>query len=344
VLSNNFTAEYAGIANVRITTKRGGADFHGSLFYNNKNSALAAWNLNDKNAKAAFLPTPARSAYATPFFNLNEFGGSFSGPVPKIKRTYFMVAYERRLQNSPVNLRNTQLPHPTLWKGDYSLLKDANKPLVPSGVTLTPAEIANNTVGGLGLRFTSLPQRLINPTTAALIQKYFPQVNPGAPINSTNGRLTDFFASLPGTVRRQLGTVRLDHDFSEKDRIYAVYNVQANNQRTGAVVSPFVGLGLTLNERSNHTLSLSETHLFASNVVNEVRGGFNSQPLFRRSNNTLREFLASIGFTPADIDAYGAVVSPSTLDTFGHPSVTFGTGFVTLGTGGRTRTGRWTRA
>src|SRR5262249_14717348 len=42
VLSNDFSAEYAGIANIRITTKRGGNEYHGSIYYDNKNSALAA--------------------------------------------------------------------------------------------------------------------------------------------------------------------------------------------------------------------------------------------------------------------------------------------------------------
>src|SRR5215470_14768179 len=37
VLSKNFTAEYSGVANIRIETKRGEANYHGSLFYNNKN-------------------------------------------------------------------------------------------------------------------------------------------------------------------------------------------------------------------------------------------------------------------------------------------------------------------
>jgi hypothetical protein len=36
VLSKNFSAEYSGIANIRIETKRGGASYHGSLFYNNR--------------------------------------------------------------------------------------------------------------------------------------------------------------------------------------------------------------------------------------------------------------------------------------------------------------------
>ena len=32
VLSNGFSAEYAGIASVRISTKRGGSEYHGSVF------------------------------------------------------------------------------------------------------------------------------------------------------------------------------------------------------------------------------------------------------------------------------------------------------------------------
>ncbi len=95
VLSNDFTAEYAGVANVRIETKRGEKDYHGSAFYNNKNSALAAWNLRDKIAQNAFVPTAEVSKYPTPFFNLNELGGSFGGPVPGSKKTFFL-AYKGR--------------------------------------------------------------------------------------------------------------------------------------------------------------------------------------------------------------------------------------------------------
>jgi carboxypeptidase family protein len=57
VLSNDFSAEYAGISNIRVTTKRGGNQFHGSAFYNNKNSALAALQIQDKEGMANFVPT-----------------------------------------------------------------------------------------------------------------------------------------------------------------------------------------------------------------------------------------------------------------------------------------------
>jgi len=95
VLSNDFSAEYAGIGNIRITTKRGGSQFHGSAFYNNNNAALAALQLQDKQGMADFVPTPGVSKYPTPYFNLNDIGGSLGGPIPGIKKTWFFMAYER---------------------------------------------------------------------------------------------------------------------------------------------------------------------------------------------------------------------------------------------------------
>ncbi len=321
ILSNSFTAEYAGIANIRVTTRRGQSSYHGSLFYDSKNSALAAWSLNDKIGQANFSPTPAQSSYPNPYFNLNEFGGSFGGPIPKLKNTYFFAAYEKRFLNSPVYTHSTSLPHATLLAGNFSLLNDSKKPVVPAAVSLTPAEVAQYTVGGLGQRFIQIPQRLLNPDTAKLIQLYFPQTSPNAPINPSNGRLVDYFTNAPGTTRRDLGTLRVDHDFREKDRFYAVYNGQNQVFASADVATPFTPLGLTQNERSNQTLSLSETHLFSPTIINEARGGFNRVPWLRHSNQTLRQFLQNIGFNDADIKAYGDVITPSALDTFGHPAI-----------------------
>src|SRR5262245_11035396 len=249
VLSNNYTAEYAGIANIRVTTKRGGKIYQGSLFYNNKNSALAAWGLGDKRGQANFTPTPALSEFPTPYFNLNETGGSFGGPVPfSKKKTFFLASYERRWNVSPVRFRSTTLPHASLYTGDFSKLTDAAKPTVPASIALTPDEIAANTIlVGTSRRFVRIPQRLLNPTTQAFIKNYFPATSVNAPINAGNGRLVDFFQNRSGQVIRDLGTLRIDHDLSSKDKLSAVYNVNFNNQATSAVVSPYVGLGLTQN-------------------------------------------------------------------------------------------------
>src|SRR6202034_3369307 len=127
VLSNSFSAEYAGTANIRITTKRGQNQFHGSAFYNNANSALAALSLQDLAGIADFQPNAFASRYPTPYFNINDLGGSIGGPIKGLKRTWFFAAYERDYDFSPVNISSTRLPHPSLWTGDFSLMTDADK-------------------------------------------------------------------------------------------------------------------------------------------------------------------------------------------------------------------------
>jgi hypothetical protein len=336
VLTNSFTAEYAGIANVRVSSRRGGSAYNGSLFYNNRNSALAAWDLRDKLAQAAFRPSPAQPNFREPYFNLNEFGGSFGGPLKLIPKVFFFGAYERRIENRPVNFRSTTLPHASLYSGDFSRLNDNNKPVVPAAVLaqLTPEEIAQNTVGGLGQRFIRIPSRLVNPFTKAIVDKYYPQTSTALGINPANGRLIDYFNSIPGRVRRHLGTIRMDYEMSESDRLFGVFNIQDNTQTSALVVPPFESLGPVLNERQNYTLSLGWTHMFSNSVINELRGGFNSQPNFRRSSTTLTQFLQNIGFSEADIRAYGDAVTPSVLDTYGHPAISIAN-FQSIGSGGR---------
>ncbi|HSE21202.1 MAG TPA: carboxypeptidase-like regulatory domain-containing protein, partial [Pyrinomonadaceae bacterium] len=149
VLSKNFSAEYSGISNIRIETKRGGSSYHGSLFYNNKNSALAAWTTQDKIDKSNFLPTPALSSFPTPYFNLNETGGSIGGPVPFThKNTFFLLAYERRWDFAPVRVRASNIPTSLILGGNFTAINAGNRPAVPSSIVplLTPAEIANNTI------------------------------------------------------------------------------------------------------------------------------------------------------------------------------------------------------
>ena len=349
VLSNNFTAEYAGIANIRVQTKRGSKDFHGSLFYNNRNSALAAWTIQDKINLSTFVPNPARPDYPKPYFNLNEAGGMLSGPVPfaNKNRTFFLGSYERRWSVSQTlfSAQNT-LPGQRLLTGDFSQLS-ANRPAVPAAVRplLTAQELANNTVcttantpqancSAAALRFVTIPQRLLNPTVQRLINNYFPTSSLSAPTDS-RGRLADFAQNVPAYGTRDLVTARLDHDFSDKDKFYAVYNYQNNPRTAGAVAgAAFPAFGLRDNEQTNNTLSLSYTRIFSTNFVNEARGGFNTQKLFTRAPQTLREVLAGIGFGETEIAAYGAVVGPAALDTPGQPELRVAN-FATITNGGR---------
>ncbi|HEY6375001.1 MAG TPA: TonB-dependent receptor, partial [Edaphobacter sp.] len=334
VLSDTFSAEYAGIANIRVTTKRGGSNYHGSLFYNNKNSALSAWALADKDTLANFAPTVFQPTFNKPFFNITDVGGSIGGPIPKLKNTWFFTAYEHNSSIEPSSASSSTLPHPTLLGGDFSLMNDSTKPAVGSTV-LTPNEIATNTVGGLGQKFIKIPQRLINPVTSKLLGLYFPTVGTSAPINPSLGTISPHYTtSVPGHDYQDMGTLRIDHNFSDSDRIYGVYHTSAQNKALNPVVGVFTGLGLSQTDRKNQTISFSYTHIFSQNIVNEARGGFNKQHLYTHSNTTLRGFLSSVGFSDADIAAYGAVVGPSELDTRGHPAVALGK-FQSFSNGGR---------
>ena len=339
VLSSDFSSEYAGVANIRVSTKRGGADYHGSAFYNNSNSALAAWTLDDKIGKANFAPTAFQSQYPNPYFNLNDIGGSLGGPIPLVKKTWFFAAYEKNYSVAPVKISSTTIPHPSLYTGDFSLLNDSAKPVVPAGIlaAMTPTEVASDTVVVNGTtRFITIPSEFLNPTVQRLISTYYPKIGLSAPINPANGRIPGGYQTiLSGDSTQDLGTLRLDHDFSDRDHVYGVYNVSSQVSASSPVVNPFTGLGLTQNDRRNHTVSLSYLRTFRPSLINEGRGGFNRQDLLRHSNTTLEGFLSSIGFDQSDIDAYGSVVGSFALSTYGHPAVSFSNTFATFTNGGR---------
>ena len=201
---------------------------------------------------------------------------------------------------------------------DPDNMKPSILPAVPSSVTLTPAEVAADTycVGwpnctGDGSQSVIIPSRLLNSNVQQLIGKYFPKIDPAIAVNVNNGRIGQLFQTImPSLTTRDLGTVRIDHDFTDRDHVYGVYNTQALSGGNSAVRSPFTGLGLTQRDQRTHTLSLSYLRTIRNNLMNEARGGFNREFVFRHSNTTLGSFLSSIGFDQNAIDAYGAVVGP----------------------------------
>ena len=328
----------AGISNIRVTTKRGGAGYHGSAFLQQQEFGAGSVDFAGHHRQTGIRALSWPEHVPQPYFNLTDIGGSFGGPIPKAKKTWFFVSYERNWNHSPVQVRSSSLPHPTFWTGDFSLLPDSStssstaiKPDVPAGVTLTPEEIANNTVGGAGEQFITIPSRLLNPTTQALINLYFPKIGVGAPIDR-RGRIPGYHTILPGRSVIDTGTLRVDHEFSDKDRVYVVYTGSGATIANQSVVGAYPGLGLKQQERRNNTISISYNRVFNMNVINEARGGFNREKLYIHSNTTLGGFLSSIGFDQSDIDAYGAVTGAQELATFGHPAVSFSNVFATFAT------------
>ena len=93
---NANAAVSGGSSHVSFTTPSGGTEYHGSLYWHNRNSALSAgeWFSN-------------RQGLPKPFLNQNQVGGSLGGPIIK-NRLFFYTNYEAFRKRSET-LGNTRI-------------------------------------------------------------------------------------------------------------------------------------------------------------------------------------------------------------------------------------------
>ncbi len=96
----------------------------------------------------------------------------------------------------------------------------------------------------------------------------WPAPSPGAPDFSG---IAEVFSSPLQTIREDFGTVRLDHTFSGKDSIAAVFTVDDGRDVTATPLDPFSSDVVALREQ---VLSLEETHVFSPALLNTARVGY----------------------------------------------------------------------
>jgi hypothetical protein len=329
VLSSTFSAEYSGVVNIRINTKSGGAKNHGSLFYNDLNSGLEARPLNHT---------------TKPHSNDTQFGGSWGGPIPKLKNTFFESAYEYWDYVAPIFETNqTGILATDAQSGDYSTVAgfgcqylpnlatialDSPGGVAPSGLETEPCAATGTTV------VTGVPSNVQNPYTSKLVSLYFPKniasSSSGTECTENNrGRYTSCTNTYPGGDKVRLGDLRIDHDFSDSNRLYGVYHGSAENNITNFVSYPYTGLGLNEIIRLNSVVSLSYTHVFTANLVNEARGGYNFQNEGFEDPRTVSGFLSSIGFSSDQLANYGNVIGANALALHGNPNINFSSSGIT---------------
>ncbi len=95
---------------------------------------------------------------------------------------------------------------------------------------------------------------------------------PTAPSNAPdfNGIAEDFSSPLQ-LIREDFGTARLDHIFSARDSLAAIYTVDDGGDVTATPLDPYSTDILTLREQ---VASLEETHVFSPTLLNTARIGF----------------------------------------------------------------------
>lgn len=336
VLTYNYSAEYGTRAGptVLVTTKSGGNNFHGSLFEFLRNT--------DLDAKSYF-------ATYTEKFNLNQFGGSFGGPIRKNK-TFFFVDGEQKYQRHGIPFTGL-VPTDAMRNGDYSEnafgqpnpigtvfnpnmygAPDPNFQCSPG--TNIPMPVNPNGSQAKGSDCNVIPSALFNPIGQAMIN-FFPQANANNPTLGYN------FVSEPvRSLDETKFDVRLDHNFSTADSLFARFSYdQAGSYVPGgapgfAEEAPFASNQGILNHGRN--VSIGETHVFSPTEVNQISLGYNRIFNYITSTGTGTCESTKLGIPGANLGCGGSSGTTCTGSSCGLTSTELLQGYWSLGDRGYT--------
>lgn len=286
VQTNIAPAQYgrAGGALVISSIKSGTNDYHGSIFWFNRNKAL---NAED------FFTSPHTP---TPSFVRNQFGFTAGGPV--IKNKLFLFGdYQGLRQNVPSGPAYSTVPTdamrgtgPLAGEADFSaLLNPANTAglsLPTNGVIYDPstdgsvAATASNPNGalqfmGTGAQPNVIPANRLNPAALAYLQAY-PEPNcTHAQDPNCNPIQHNFKLNRTVIENWDDWDLRGDYIFDAKNSLFVRYSHghvdQTNTTSLGILPSGF-GSGTNFNHPQGASVGLTST--ISPTLVNEFRSGF----------------------------------------------------------------------
>ncbi len=334
VLTYNYSAEYGERAGptVLVTTKSGTNKYHGSLFEYFRNTKL--------DADPYFGTTPQK-------FNLNQFGGSFGGPI-KSDKTFFFADYQAKRQREGVTFTGF-VPNPAELvadaNGNYNL---SSNPLEITqftnpypylvGTTPTTSPFQCNIASGLPVApVLSGPQAGSQGPIIAGVTQPCPII-PGSLVNNIGLKVAQLYPAPDSTntafnyvnepVRKlNEGTwdVRVDHNFSSKDSAFARFSYdQATNFVPGGSPSWTEANAFGSNQYINNhgrNAVVTETHVFSANLINQATLGYSRIFNHILSYGTGTCEAATLGIPGADLGAkcdgitgYPASLNQSTKD------------------------------
>ena len=291
VLSNSYSAEYGGLAGVVVTTKRGGAHYSGSAFYDFNNDSLNALTYNQKLAGTE-RGDPNSDTHA------HRWGASLGGPL-KSSKTFFFVNYEGSNDKAIFGGGRANVPTAAMRSGDFS------------GANFT----INDPLTGAPFPGNVIPSNRIDPLARRILDFYYPLPNAGT-LSTGMGVYQQF---VPETRNRHRADLRLDHEISNADSLFAraSYQHRDPNSIQFEAGNALTNLGIRSTSLDTATLVGGWTKILSPTVVNEFRVGYNYDKSERQSHFQVGDVNAQLGLETA----------PSlSADRPGFPSLNFAGG------------------
>ncbi len=236
----------SGGAQIRLESKSGTNQYHGTVFEFLRNSALDAKNYFDRNDR----PIPP--------FKQNQFGGSLGGSIKK-DRLFFFGNYEGFRSRKGQTIFGT-VPTPLMKQGIFTEerrpifdpLTTRPDPNDPSRVLRDP--FPNNTI----------PAARFNPVAAFFAKNFYP--DPTGP-----GTVSNFATSAKDRTQRDQFNARIDWIVSEKDTFFGRFSFQNSTlyQSRGIFnqgALPGFGDDFISNTRN---IVLSNVHVFSPTTILE---------------------------------------------------------------------------
>ncbi len=259
VLSSNYSAEYgrSGGGQIRVVTKSGSRDFHGTMYEFFRNSAMDANTWARNLAPLALLnsqPQPLK---------YNQFGYNVSGPVfipgkfnANRNKLFLLFGQEWvRYRTSPVNATGgAVVPSIKMRTGDFSELLGTN--------TFFGKTYAVTDANGTPYAGNVIPKAQQSANGIALLNAY-PLPTPGFQLGSSNYITTN--NEIDNTRK---DTISMDFLPTEKDTIrlrVLNYNYFVANAFQGSFA-----LAANQLSRPNQTASLNFVHVFTPTLINEA--------------------------------------------------------------------------
>jgi hypothetical protein len=271
VQTNNFSAEYANFQGgvINIVTKSGTNQFHGDLFEYLRNNAFesAGFFVN-----ATSTPKPS--------LKMNQFGGTFGGPI-KRNKTFFFFGIEALRFLIPAGGAGSAAGLPTVTSVPTALQRTGNfsqtlasngNPIIiyDPGLTVPNPNSPGNYVR-TPFQGNMIPASRINSVSAAVLQ-YIPLGNnPGNPVTGLN----NYQISASENEQDNNVSLKMDHHFSDNTSLMWRFSESFNNTRLPNVYSNIADPynSDTIEHHASGVISLN--HVFSPTFLGELVGSWN---------------------------------------------------------------------